>query len=179
MLGNVSLGMAIITNIIIIFLWHFLSYLLTSMVGQKYVDYRRFPYRAFKFEKYGRFYNENFDIDSWFMIIPIKINSENISASGLERADIPKIKKFLTYTCRSELCYIINCLYFILSIIINIPYLAFIIGIIVVLGNMPFLVANRYVRFILLNTLAKKRKQREIIEYIEENNPDKYDLDSF
>lgn len=179
MLENASLGMAIIINIIIIFLWHFLSYLLAGTIGQKHVDYRKFPYKAHKFEKHGRFYTENFDIENWFMLLPIKINSEDISSNGLESADTPKLKKHLTVTCRGELCCIINCLYFFYSAIMNVPYLAFIIGVIVILGNLPFIAANRYVRFVLLKALVEKRKRREIIEYIEENNPDKYDLDSF
>ena len=61
----------------------------------------------------------------------------------------------------------------------NIPYLGFIIGVIAVTINIPFILANRYVRFFLLNEFVKKRKERQILDYIEENNPDKYDLDNF
>ena len=61
----------------------------------------------------------------------------------------------------------------------NVPYLGFIIGVIAVAINVPFIFANRYVRFFLLNEFVKKRREREILDYIEENNPDKYDLDNF
>lgn len=179
MLKGISPGVAIIINIIIIFLWHFLSYLISSTLGQKYVNYHRRPYRAWKFERYGNFYVENFDIESWYMILPIQTNRDNITRRQLEEAEIPKLKSYLTSTCRSELCNIINCAYFLFAIAVNTAYLGFIAGVIVILFNLPFVMANRYSRFMILKELAKKRKQREIMEYIEENNPDKYDLDSF
>lgn len=179
MLRGIGIGMAIVINIIIIFLWHFLSYILASTVGQKYVNYRKRPYRAWKFERYGNFYIENFDIESWYMLIPIQINRDNVTRKTLEEADFIKLKTYLLYTCRSELCCMLNCLYFLFSVIVNVPYLGFIFGVIVILFNLPFIFANRYSRLVILKEFAKKRKQREILEYIEENNPDKYDLDSF
>lgn len=179
MLKGISLGMAVIINIIIIFLWHFLSYLLSSTVGQKHVNYRRRPFRAWKFERYGNFYVENFDIESWYMLLPIQMNRDNITRKNLEEAEIPTLKAYLLTTCRSEYCCLINCLYFFFAVIVNVPYLGFIAGVLVVLCNMPFIMANRYLRFIVLREYAKKRKEREIADYIKENNPDKYDLDSF
>lgn len=171
--------MAIIINILIICLWSFLSFILSRHIGQKYVSYRKFPYRAHKFERRGRFYTENFDIDAWYGLLPIKYNREEINSQKIEKADIPTLKTYLTYTCRSEMCILLNCLYCLFSFIINIPYLGFIIGVLVVIVNLPFLAANRYVRFFLLNEFVKKRKERQILDYIEENNPDKYDLDNF
>ncbi len=179
MLKSSSLGMAIIINIIIICLWSFLSYLLSKNVGQKHVSYRKFPYRAYNFERRGRFYSENFDIDAWYGLLPIKYNREGINSQKIEKADIPTLKTYLTYTCRSEMCILINCLYCIFAFIVNLPSLGFIIGVLTIIFNLPFLAANRYVRFFLLNEFVKKRKERQIQDYIDENNPDKYDLDKF
>ncbi len=179
MLKGISLGMAIIINILIICLWHFLSYILSSSVGQKHVNYRAFPYKGLAFEKKGRFYSDNFDIEAWFTILPIKYNREGIDIKKIEEADIPKMKTYLTLTCRSEMCSLLNCLYFLFAFFANDAYLGFIMGVIVIFCNLPFIAANRYARFLLLKEFANKRKQRVIQEYIEENNPDKYDLDSF
>lgn len=179
MLRDISPGMAIIINILILCLWHFLSYILSSFIGQKHLDYRKRPFRGYKFERYGKFYTENFDIESWYMILPIKVNSEHITVKTLEKSEFSQLKTFLTYTCRSEMCCIINCLYSIFALAANIPHIGFIFAFIIVFANIPFIMSNRYFRFLILKEFAKKRKQREIIEYIEENNPDKYDLDSF
>ncbi len=179
MLKNISLGMTIIINIIIICLWDFLSYILSRNIGQKHVNYRKFPYRAYKYEQKGKFYTENFDIEKWYKFLPIKYNLLGLNSKKISEADIPKLKTYLTYTCRSEFCNIVNCLYFLFAITMNIPYLGFIIGVIAVIINIPFILANRYVRFFLLNECVKKRKERQILDYIEENNPDKYDLDNF
>ncbi len=179
MLKNISLGMAILINVLIICLWDFLSYILSRNIGQKHVNYRNFPYRAYKYEHKGKFYTENFDIDKWYKLLPIKYNRLGLNSKKISEADIPKLKTYLTYTCRSEFCNIVNCLYFLFAITMNIPYLGFIIGVIAVTINIPFILANRYVRFFLLNEFVKKRKERQILDYIEENNPDKYDLDNF
>ena len=171
--------MAVIINILIICLWDFLSYILSKNIGRKHVNYRKFPFRAYKFERKGNFYRENFIIDSWYKYIPIKYNIIGINKKIIAQADFPKLKSYITVTCRSEFCNIVNCLYFLFAISFNLPYLGFIAGVIAVTINLPFIMANRYVRFFLLDEFVKKRKEREILEYIEENNPTKYDLDNF
>lgn len=179
MLKGISLGMAVVINIIIICLWHLVSFILTTYIGQKHLNYRSFPFRFFKFEKYGKFYTENFDIDGWYTLIPVKINREGVTCKDIEEAEITDLKQYIIYTCRSELCCLLNCLYLVFSLIVNDPHIGFIVGVLVVFGNLPFIAVNRYYRSVIVKELSKKRKQREIIEYIEENNPDKYDLDSF
>ncbi len=179
LLKDSSVGMTIIINILIVCLWSFLSFIISKHIGKKHVNYRKFPYRAYKFERKGRFYAENFDIDAWYGLLPIKYNRENINSMKIEKADILTLKNYLTFTCRSELCILINCLYLPFAFLFNAPYMGFILGILVVMFNLPFLAANRYVRFFLLNEFVKKRKEREIMDYIVENNPDKYDLEQF
>ena len=51
MLRSSGFGISLFINIIIICLWHFLSYIISGHIGSKRVDYRRFPYRAKEFEK--------------------------------------------------------------------------------------------------------------------------------
>lgn len=179
MLADISIGIAIIINIIIICLWHFLAHIICSQIGQKHVDYRKKPFRTFKFEKGGKFYIDNFDIIGWYMLIPIKFNRDGITNQEIKEANVIKLKAYMTSTCRSELCSLLNCLYFVFSVIFNVPYLGFILGCLVVLANLPFIMANRYARTVLLKEYAKKRKQHKLMEYIGENSPKKYDLDLF
>ena len=174
LLKSSSFGMAVIINLLIICLWDFLSYFISKNIGQKYVNYKKKP-----FERKGIFYTENFNIETWYKYVPIRCNRDSITLKRISQADIPRLKSYLTITCRSELCNIINCCYFLFAITANVPYFGFIAGVLAVTINVPFLLANRYVRFIMLNEYVKKRRQREILDYIEENKPDKYDLDNF
>lgn len=175
MLKSSTLGMALIINILIICLWVFFSFVIASLVSTKRVDYRKFPYRVYNWEKRGRFYSDNFDAGAWYGVLPIKFNRDNIDYKTIEGADIPKLKRFITLTCRSELFNILNCMFFLLAVIINIPYLGFIIGSLVIIANIPFIIANRFARFILLNELVRKRSAQEIERYIASNNAPKDD----
>lgn len=179
MLKTSTFGMALIINILMICLWHFASFILSRSVTLKNVDYRKFPYRAYNWERRGSFYSDNFDVGAWYGALPIKYNRDGIDYRKIESADIPKLKSYITVTCRSELCSIINCLYFFFALMINVPYLGFIIGIIVVIMNLPFIMANRFARFILLNEFLRKRKAHEIDKYISENNSGDYRLSDF
>ena len=171
MLKSSTLGMALIINILMICLWVFASFVIARTVKQKHVDYRKFPYRVYGWEKRGNFYSDNFDVGAWYGVLPIKFNRDGIDYKKIENADIDKLKKYITVTCRSELFDILNCMYFIFAVMINVPYLGFIIGSIVVIVNIPFIIANRFARFILLNEMVRKRRAIEIDKYIASNNP--------
>lgn len=170
MLKSSTLGMALIINILMICLWVFASFVIARTVKLKHVDYRKFPYRIYGWEKRGNFYSDNFDVGAWYGVLPIKFNRDGIDYKKIENADIDKLKKYISITCRSELFNILNCMYFIFAVIINVPYLGFIIGSIVFIINIPFMIANRFARIILLNELVRKRRAIEIDRYIASNN---------
>ena len=170
MLKSSTFAMAMIINILIICLWVFASYVIAGYANIKYVDYRKFPYRVYRWENRGNFYIDNFDVGAWYGVLPIKFNREGIDLIKIEKADLAKLKRYITITCRSELFNIFVCTYTFFSIVINVTYLGFIIGSIVVIINIPFIIANRFVRFILLNEMARKRSEHEIEKYIASNN---------
>ncbi len=171
--------MTVIINIIIILLWHLVANLLVSNMGAKFLNYKAVPFKMRKYENYGAYYEENFYIDRWCKLLPVKLNTENVTADDIEQADVIRLKQYMTTTCRSEFCGIINSLCAVLVLFINAPHIGFIIAVLVVLGNLPFIFANRYIRLGILKKYNEKLKQREIRDYIELNNPDKYDLDTF
>ena len=170
MLKSSTFGMALIINILIICLWVFVSFVIARSVSAKRVDYRRFPYRVYNWEKKGSFYTDNFDVGAWYGVLPIKFNRDGIDYKTIESADISKLKRYITITCRSELFNILNCSYFIFAVIINVTYLGFIFGSIVVIANIPFIIANRFARFVLLNKMVSKRREQEIESYIASKN---------
>ncbi len=80
-LRNSGFGISLLINIIIICLWVFLSNVIAGHIGPKHVDYRKFPFRIGDFEKHGKFYTENFDIESWYQFLPAKYNRIGITES--------------------------------------------------------------------------------------------------
>ncbi len=177
MLHNSSLPMALFINLLIIALWHFLSYIISGGIGSKYVDYRKFPYRATETEAKGEFYKENFKIDSWYKFLPTKYNTLGTTPNKLKKLDSLELKERLTVVCRSGLCAGLNCLYIICAVILDAPYLAFILGMIVILVNLPFIISARYCRCLILNEIVAKRKALEQQALRAEQTPNVFDLD--
>ena len=179
MLRSSSLPMALFINFLIIMLWHFLSYIISSTIGSKYVDYRKFPYRAKDFEAKGEFYKENFDIDSWYRYLPTKYNRLSTTPEKLKKLDSLELKERLTVVCRSELWAGINCFYFVCAAILDVPYLAFILGMLAILLNIPFIISARYCRCMILNEIVSKRQELEQQAIRAEQTPNVFDLDIF
>ena len=82
-------------------------------------------------------------------------------------------------TCRGELWAVINCFYIVGAAVLDAPYLAFILGMIVILLNLPFVMGNRYCRFLILNDLVEKRRELERQSMLAEKSPNVFDLDLF
>ena len=178
-LRNSGFGISLLINIIIICLWVFLSNVIAGHIGPKHVDYRKFPFRIGDFEKHGKFYTENFDIESWYQFLPAKYNRIGITESRLRKKDSLTVKEYLGVTCRCELWALINCFYIVCAAILDAPYLAFILGMLVILANLPFIAASRYCRCLILNELVRKRKELEQQSIRAVESPNVFDLDLF
>ncbi len=178
-LRSSGLGISLFINIIIICLWYFLSYVISGHIGSKHTDYRKFPYRIKGFEKRGGFYTDNFAIDSWYRLLPTKYNRIGITPNKLKREDSLTIKEYLGVTCRSELWALINCFYIVCAAILDAPYLAFILGMLVILANLPFIAGSRYCRCLILNELVSKRKELEKQSKLAFETPNVFELDIF
>ena len=179
MLRSSGLGISLFINVIIICLWHFLSYWIARLIGTKYVDYRKKPYRARDFERRGEFYTEYFAIESWYRLLPTKYNKIGITPEQLAERDALVLKEQLAMLCRSELSPLINCFYIVCAAILDAPYLAFILGMLVILCNLPFIASARYCRCLVLNEIVNKRKELEKQSILAEETPNVYDLNIF
>ena len=179
MLKNSGFGISLFINIIIICLWLFISNVIARHIGAKHADYRKIPFSIMEFERDGEFYVENFAIGNWYRALPTKYNRIGITENRLKKAEPLTLKEYLTVTCRSELWALINCFYIVCAAILDAPYLAFILGMIVILANLPFIAAARYSRCLILNELARKRKELEQQSIRAVESPNVFDLDLF
>ncbi len=159
MLKSSGFGIALFINIIIIALWHFLSYLFSAHLPGKYLHDDRPPFRIKDFENRGDFYVENFSADKWYRSLPGHPLRSEVSAAELRKKNLAQLRAVLISTCRIELWSILNCLYFICSWSLNAAYLAFILSAIVIISNFPYIICARYSRCLILNEIVNKRKE--------------------
>ena len=177
MLRSSSLGIVLFINFLIICLWLFLSRFIGRHIGSKHVDYRKFPYRAREFEKRGDFYKENFDIDSWYTYLPTEYNRLGSTPAQLEKLDTLALKERLPVVCRSELFALINCFYIVCAAVLDAAHVAFILGMLVILAQIPLILSARYCRCLILNEIVNKRRELERQSILADRTPNVFDLD--
>lgn len=179
MLRSSGLGISLFINIIIICLWLFLSYSIAKHAATKRVDYKKFPYRILNKEAKGDFYEENFRISTWYSLLPTSYNRIGITAEKLRDDDALVCKEHLVTTCRSELFAVLNCFYIVCAAILDAPYLAFILGSLMILGNLPFIAGARYCRCLILNELVRKRSELKKQAMLADSTPNVFELNIF
>ena len=179
MLRESGLGISLFINVIIICLWVFISYLIAGHVAPRHADYRKYPYIIRTREKKGSFYTESFRIQDWYGILPSKLNRSRITKDHLFGLDALKLKELLAVTCRCELCAVLNCFYIICAALLDAPYLAFILGSVVILASLPFIAASRYCRCLILNELMRQREELKKQTIRAERSPNVFDLGIF
>lgn len=179
MLRDSGLGILLFINLLMAFLWVMISFFFSGHTKAKRVNYKMFPYRIKNFERRGFFYVENFYIDRWYSLLPTAYNRIGITRESLKKDDELVLKERLTVTCRCELFALINCLYIIGAAIIDPPYLAFILGMVMMLANFPFAAASRYCRCLVLDELLERRKALKEQSIIAEKSLNVFDLNVF
>lgn len=179
MLRNSNFGIALFINILMIFLWISLSGVISRFIGTKRVDYRKFPFRSKDFERKGEFYTENFASDKWYSLLPTTYNRLGSTEEDIRKLETPALKERLTVVCRSELWALLNCFYIVCAAIFDAPYLAFILGMIIILAQIPFIIAARYFRCLILNEIVRKRRELEEQSLLAERSPNVFDLNLF
>ncbi|MBQ1388836.1 MAG: hypothetical protein IIY78_04325 [Clostridia bacterium] len=160
MLKSSGFGIALFINIIIVVLWNFLSYFISTLLPKKYIHDSRPPFRIRDFEHQGKFYEENFACDKWYRSLPGRPIRWRLKDNMFERKTIPDLQKMVLATCRIELWSMLNCTYFLCAWILDAAYLAFILSSIVFIANIPYIICSRYARCMILNAMVGKRREQ-------------------
>ena len=154
MLRNLSLDDAILTNIILAAIWHFFTYMLCIYIDTGFFDSSKKFYQARKWENDGKIYNDVLKINRWKDLLPQHIGKDGFSKSHLTDVSVDYLDEFIMETCRGEWNHSMNCLFAVVLFAMNNIFTAFILSVLLFIGNLPFVIIQRYNRF----RLQKLRK---------------------
>ena len=162
MLRNLSFDEAILTNITLTAIWHFFTYILCIYINTDFFDASKKYYQPKKWENNGKIYNDVLKINRWKDLLPQYVGKDGFSKSHLTDVSIEYLDKFIMETCRGEWNHAMNCLFAIVLFAINGFFTAFILSLLLIIGNAPFVIIQRYNRFRLqkLRKMIIRRSER-------------------
>lgn len=170
---------ALIINLILGTVWHYTSFLICVFRKTSSFSPDKKIYRPHKWERGGKFYSDVFKINKWKDILPQHIGRHGFSKEHLTDLSPEYVDEFIMETCRGEWNHRMNCLFGVVLFLINSFFTAFILTLLLLLGNLPFIFIQRYNRMRLQKlkaTLLKKarlearRQQLRSSELQTENN---------
>lgn len=151
-------------NLFFIAIWHYLSFRIV-ILPENFVFYREDKKNNFRsFLKKEKFYENVFKIKSWKDKIPQFVTKNGFSKEKIKEFNIGYLKKFIAETYRAEIDHIICCFsvpfLFLFNGIRNIGF-SFIISLMVIMGNLPCVLIQRYNRFRIRRVCLKLQKKSE------------------
>lgn len=133
-------------NLLYILLWHLICFILCISIKTSFFDENKRFYKIFDFEKDGRIYTDKLKIKKWKDLLPQYIGKKGFSKRHITSVSEEYIDYFIMETCRGEWDHRMNCLYFIISFIINPFFVGLFFSFSVILINLPFIIIQRYNR---------------------------------
>jgi len=155
MLKNLSFLNMYLWNLFIIFVWH-----LTVFLACIYLPHSKFTPEKERFaprewEHGGRWYREKLKIQYWKDKVPQYIGKDGFSKEHLTDISIEYVDEFIFETCRGEWMHMKNCICAVVILLINPLLVGLVFSFMIMLGNLPFAIIQRYNRF-RLQILRKK-----------------------
>lgn len=167
MLRNEPLLNALLINLLLGTIWHFATFFLCISIKIEHFDSSRARYQPRKWEKNGKWYADYLKINKWKDFLPQHVGKDGFSKDHLDDVSLEYIDEFILETCRGEWNHIANCYFAVVLFLANSFWIAFILTILLFLGNLPFAIIQRYNRFRLMklkNTLIKKAERAKRLE---------------
>lgn len=156
MLKNLSFINMFMWNLLIVGLWHIVVFLLCVKLPHTFFDPSKERFAPKTWEHGGRWYREKLKIQLWKDRVPQHIGKDGFSKEHLTDISIDYLDEFIMETCRGEWMHIKNCICVVVTLLINPLLVGLVFSFLILLGNVPFAVIQRYNRF-RLQVLRKKR----------------------
>ncbi len=156
MLKNLSFINMFVWNLVIICLWHIVIFLACVKLPSSRFNPSRERFLPKTWEHGGRWYREKLKIQIWKDRVPQYIGKEGFSKEHLTDVSIDYLDAFIVETCRGEWMHMKNCVCMIVTLLINPLLVGLVFSFLILLGNLPFAIIQRYNRF-RLQVLRKKR----------------------
>jgi len=142
-------------NLLIVGIWHVCIFIACIKFPKSTFDPSREKFRPKAWEHGGKWYKEKLKIQTWKDKVPQFIGKDGFSKQHFTDVSIDYLDQFIFETCRGEWTHRKNCASILITLLINplIPGIFF--SFLILLGNVPFALIQRYNRF-RLQTLRKK-----------------------
>lgn len=155
----------LLVNIMLGTVWHYLTFFLCRFLSPKiFFDPKRRMFKEHKWEKGGRIYNDALKINKWKDMLPQHIDKDGFSKSHLDDLSVRYLDEFIMETCRAEWNHTMNCFFAFVLFALNDPAMAALLTILLIVGNLPFAVIQRYNRFRLQRlkrTVVRKQERKK------------------
>lgn len=155
-------------NIFLIAVWHIVCFVSCLKLSDSTFDASRNRYTARSWERGGRWYRDNLKIQFWKDKVPQHTGKNGLSKRHFAGDSIEYLDTFILETCRGEWMHMKNCLCAVVILLINPLLVGFLLSTLILLGNLPFAMIQRYNRFRLL-ALRKKRLRDLRSPQVEQN----------
>lgn len=153
MLKNLSFLNMFLWNLFIIGVWHLTVFL--AGVKLPHSISRKERYAPKEWEHGGRWYRDKLKIQLWKDRVPQHIGKDGFSKEHLTDISIDYVDEFIFETCRGEWVHLKNCICIVVTMLINPLLVGIVFSFLIMLGNLPFAIIQRYNRF-RLQVLRKK-----------------------
>ena len=155
MLKNVSGLNIFMVNFWIVVLWHVAFFLACIKLPESRFDFQRSRFMPRDWEKGGRWYRDKLRIQEWKDKVPQFVSKDGFSKEHFTDMSLEYLDEFIMETCRAEWTHMNNCISVVVLLIVNPISVGLVVSFMVLLGNVPFAIIQRYNRFRLL-VLRKK-----------------------
>lgn len=156
MLKNSSFLDMLLWNLVIVGLWHAVFLIACQKLPDSKFSPDRERYAERPWEHGGRWYRENLKIQQWKDKVPQHVGKEGFSKRHLTDVSIDYLDEFILETCRGEWLHRKDCICALITLLINPFLVGVVMSFLILLGNLPFAMIQRYNRF-RLQVLRKKR----------------------
>ncbi len=160
MLRNLSFINMLLSNFLIIGLWHLVVFFMCLRMPLASFNPSKGRFVQKDWERGGLWYRDKLKIQVWKDKLPQYIGKSGFSKQHLNGLSIDYIDRFIEETCRGEWMHMKNCICSIIILIINPLLVGLVTSFFIVLGNLPFAIVQRYNRFRL--QILRKRRIREL-----------------
>ncbi|MCH3971623.1 MAG: hypothetical protein LKE53_02440 [Oscillospiraceae bacterium] len=159
MLREMNYVTMLLANLLVIGLWHGTSFLMSTHLPNSYFQPSSTQFRAWKWERGGRWYRDHLHINDWKDRVPQFISQDGFSKKHITSVSSKYLDDFIAETCRGEWTHTLNlgCIFVVL--ILNQSLVGFTFSILIFFGNSPFAIIQRYNRFRLV--ALRKRLYKE------------------
>ena len=163
MLKELPLVDTLIINLLLGVLWHYATFFVCIFRSKKAFSPDKRMFRARRWENNGRIYNDLLKINRWKDHLPQHIGKNGFSKNHLDGVSPDYLDEFILETCRGEWNHRANCWFAAVLFVLNPIGLALLLAFLLLLGNVPFAVIQRYNRFRLqkLKQTLLRKSERE------------------